>query len=179
MYRMHARHLFWIFCWCVRPGLAFAGSRRKRLGNETEKVPNEHPRSGRNVRNTVGRIISCVACLVEDVHLKEGMHQYASIHVLSRAENSIVRSNSMATTSSAPAILLPGQPLPSNFTQPPLPQCGPGCYEHNGRILAIVIGRPRREGHVSISCWSELIRPHLQNQDSRSRSCQADASGRL
>ncbi|EIW67365.1 hypothetical protein TREMEDRAFT_45342 [Tremella mesenterica DSM 1558] len=43
-------------------------------------------------------------------------------------------------------LLLPGQPLPANLTQPPVPQCGPGCYQHNGRILANIIGRPRRDG---------------------------------
>lgn len=55
----------------------------------------------------------------------------------------------MAAASTSQPILLPGQPLPSNFTQPPLPQCGSGCYEYNGRIIASVIGRPRRDGHVS------------------------------
>ncbi|WVR06167.1 hypothetical protein IAU60_003197 [Kwoniella sp. DSM 27419] len=45
-------------------------------------------------------------------------------------------------------ILLPGQPLPANLVAPPLPQCGPGCYELNGRILASVIGRPKRDGAV-------------------------------
>ncbi|ORX40305.1 S1 CSL4 protein [Kockovaella imperatae] len=44
------------------------------------------------------------------------------------------------------SILLPGQPLPSNLTQPPLPQCGPGCYEFEGKILASIIGRPYRDG---------------------------------
>ncbi|ODN74389.1 hypothetical protein, variant 2 [Cryptococcus amylolentus CBS 6039] len=46
------------------------------------------------------------------------------------------------------AILLPGQPLPPNLTAPPLPKAGRGCYEHNGQILASVVGRPRRDGAV-------------------------------
>ncbi|WVQ80611.1 hypothetical protein IAT38_002716 [Cryptococcus sp. DSM 104549] len=49
---------------------------------------------------------------------------------------------------SSSTILLPGQPLPANLTAPPLPQCGSGCYEHNGRILASIVGRPRRNGAV-------------------------------
>nr|ADE10082.1 S1 CSL4 [Tremella fuciformis] len=49
--------------------------------------------------------------------------------------------------STAP-ILLPGQPLPRNLTQPPLPKCGPGCYEYEGRILSNIVGRPKRDGAV-------------------------------
>ncbi|WVW84441.1 hypothetical protein I302_106475 [Kwoniella bestiolae CBS 10118] len=45
-------------------------------------------------------------------------------------------------------VLLPGQPLPSHLIAPPLPQCGPGCYELNGRILASVVGVPKRDGSV-------------------------------
>ncbi|WVQ65993.1 uncharacterized protein L199_004171 [Kwoniella botswanensis] len=45
-------------------------------------------------------------------------------------------------------ILLPGQPLPSNLVTPPLPQCGPGCYAVDGRILASVVGVPQRNGSV-------------------------------
>ena len=52
-----------------------------------------------------------------------------------------------ATMSTAP-ILLPGQPLPSNLTKPPAPKCGPGCYEYEGRILANIVGRPKRDGAV-------------------------------
>ncbi|EJT47105.1 hypothetical protein A1Q1_04179 [Trichosporon asahii var. asahii CBS 2479] len=48
---------------------------------------------------------------------------------------------------SAP-LLLPGQPLPAAFTIPPVPQCGPGCYESQGRILASIVGRPHRDGAV-------------------------------
>ncbi|OCF41480.1 exosome complex component CSL4 [Kwoniella heveanensis CBS 569] len=49
---------------------------------------------------------------------------------------------------SSSALLLPGQPLPAELVTPPLPQCGSGCYQLNGRILASVIGRPRRDGAV-------------------------------
>ncbi|WVF69377.1 hypothetical protein IAT40_004153 [Kwoniella sp. CBS 6097] len=49
---------------------------------------------------------------------------------------------------SSSALLLPGQPLPADLVTPPLPQCGPGCYELNGRILASVIGRPKRDGAI-------------------------------
>jgi exosome complex RNA-binding protein Rrp4 len=45
-------------------------------------------------------------------------------------------------------LLLPGQPLPPHFTKPPQPACGAGCYEHEGRILSSVVGRPRRDGAV-------------------------------
>ena len=48
-------------------------------------------------------------------------------------------------------VLVPGQPLPAAFTTPPLPQCGPGCYEYNGKILASIVGKPYRDGAVSIS----------------------------
>lgn len=50
---------------------------------------------------------------------------------------------------SLPSLLLPGQPLPAQLIAPPLPKCGKGCYEHNGQILASVVGRPRRDGAVS------------------------------
>ncbi|WVN86450.1 uncharacterized protein L203_101614 [Cryptococcus depauperatus CBS 7841] len=43
------------------------------------------------------------------------------------------------------SIYLPGQPLSSSF---PLPQCGRGCYEKDGRILASVVGRHKRDGAV-------------------------------
>ncbi|RSH89181.1 exosome 3'-_5 exonuclease subunit ski4 (Csl4) [Saitozyma podzolica] len=46
------------------------------------------------------------------------------------------------------SLLLPGQPLPPSFTKPPQPACGSGCYEHEGRILSSVVGRPRRDGAV-------------------------------
>ncbi|WWC62294.1 uncharacterized protein I303_104890 [Kwoniella dejecticola CBS 10117] len=49
---------------------------------------------------------------------------------------------------SSSTILLPGQPLPSSLTAPPLPACGSGCYESNGRILASIVGIPRRDGSV-------------------------------
>ncbi|GMK58147.1 hypothetical protein CspeluHIS016_0501790 [Cutaneotrichosporon spelunceum] len=45
-------------------------------------------------------------------------------------------------------ILLPGQPLPAAFNTTPLPQCGSGCYERDGRILASIVGRPVRDGSV-------------------------------
>ncbi|KAK4687085.1 exosome complex component CSL4, partial [Tremellales sp. Uapishka_1] len=45
-------------------------------------------------------------------------------------------------------ILLPGQPLPSNLITPPLPLCGSGCYELGGRILASIVGRPKRDGSI-------------------------------
>ncbi|BEJ13162.1 hypothetical protein CspHIS471_0303360 [Cutaneotrichosporon sp. HIS471] len=45
-------------------------------------------------------------------------------------------------------ILLPGQPLPAAFNTTPLPQCGVGCYERDGRILASVVGRPVRDGSI-------------------------------
>ncbi|ORY27891.1 CND01650-like protein [Naematelia encephala] len=49
---------------------------------------------------------------------------------------------------SASTIVIPGQPLPANLIAPPLPQCGAGCYEYQGRILSSIIGRPRRIGAV-------------------------------
>ncbi|WWC70521.1 uncharacterized protein I206_104472 [Kwoniella pini CBS 10737] len=49
---------------------------------------------------------------------------------------------------SSSTILLPGQPLPSNLTTPPLPACGSGCYESNGRIIASIVGKPRRDGSI-------------------------------
>ncbi|WRT67584.1 uncharacterized protein IL334_004556 [Kwoniella shivajii] len=49
---------------------------------------------------------------------------------------------------STSAMLLPGQPLPANLVAPPLPQCGSGCYELNGRIIASVIGKPKRDGSI-------------------------------
>ncbi|WVO19222.1 uncharacterized protein IAS62_000500 [Cryptococcus decagattii] len=49
---------------------------------------------------------------------------------------------------SLPSLLLPGQPLPAQLIAPPLPKCGKGCYEHNGQILASVVGRPQRDGAV-------------------------------
>jgi exosome complex RNA-binding protein Rrp4 len=45
-------------------------------------------------------------------------------------------------------LVLPGQPLPAAFNTTPLPQCGTGCYEHEGKILASVVGRPVRDGSV-------------------------------
>lgn len=51
-------------------------------------------------------------------------------------------------TMASSTILIPGQPLPANFTQPPLPQPGSGCYLANGQIIASILGRPRRDGAV-------------------------------
>ncbi|KAL1409750.1 hypothetical protein Q8F55_003747 [Vanrija albida] len=51
------------------------------------------------------------------------------------------------TADTAP-LLLPGQPLPAAYTTPPLPAAGDGCYEYGGKILASVVGRPRRDGAV-------------------------------
>ncbi|KAL7419120.1 hypothetical protein Q5752_005956 [Cryptotrichosporon argae] len=50
--------------------------------------------------------------------------------------------------SASTSYLLPGQPLPHHLVAPPLPQCGPGCYERGGRIVASVVGVPRRDGAV-------------------------------
>ncbi|KAK8858391.1 hypothetical protein IAR55_002618 [Kwoniella newhampshirensis] len=50
--------------------------------------------------------------------------------------------------SSSTQILLPGQPLPSSLTAPPVPQLGSGVYEYGGKILASVIGIPKREGAI-------------------------------
>ncbi|WWC88887.1 uncharacterized protein L201_003802 [Kwoniella dendrophila CBS 6074] len=48
----------------------------------------------------------------------------------------------------ASTILLPGQPLPSILITPPIPQCGSGCYELDGRILSSIVGVPKRDGSV-------------------------------
>jgi exosome complex component CSL4 len=62
----------------------------------------------------------------------------------------------MATATAGPgpsttahSLLLPGQPLPSVLTKDPKPFLGAGCYEHGGKILSSVVGRPRRDGSVS------------------------------
>ena len=46
--------------------------------------------------------------------------------------------------------VLPGQPLPQKYTLAPQPQPGVGCYVHGDRILASIVGIPRREGAVSV-----------------------------
>ena len=80
----------------------------------------------------------------------------------------------MASTS---AILLPGQPLPANFTAPPIPQCGMGCYEYGGKILASVVGRPFRDGSVRViqmEVCEFLLTLHLgceRRREGRSWSC--------
>ncbi|WWD18281.1 hypothetical protein CI109_102731 [Kwoniella shandongensis] len=50
--------------------------------------------------------------------------------------------------SSSSQILLPGQPIPNSLVAPPVPQLGAGVYEYGGKILASIVGRPKREGAV-------------------------------
>jgi len=54
------------------------------------------------------------------------------------------------STTAQSALLLPGQPLPSNLTKDPKPFLGAGCYESGGKVLSSVVGRPRRDGSVSL-----------------------------
>jgi exosome complex component CSL4 len=55
------------------------------------------------------------------------------------------------------AILVPGQPLPASMIAPPMPKCGVGCYETGGKILASVVGRPKRDGAVSARVHLQLV----------------------
>jgi exosome complex component CSL4 len=61
------------------------------------------------------------------------------------------------STTAQSALLLPGQPLPSNITKDPKPFIGAGCYEYGGKVLASVIGRPRRDGAVGHPLNFEVI----------------------
>ena len=58
------------------------------------------------------------------------------------------------STTAQSALLLPGQPLPSNLTRDPKPFLGAGCYESGGKVLSSVVGRPRRDGSVSLELRS-------------------------
>lgn len=69
-------------------------------------------------------------------------------HILTTTSISSVHDMTTMEASTS-RLLLPGQPLPHNLTAPPLPQCGVGCYELGGKILASVVGKPRRDGAVS------------------------------
>ena len=52
-------------------------------------------------------------------------------------------------STTAQALLLPGQPIPSSLIKDK-PILGNGCYEQGGKILSSVVGRPRRDGAVSL-----------------------------
>jgi len=52
-------------------------------------------------------------------------------------------------STTAQALLLPGQPIPSSLIKDK-PVLGNGCYEQGGRILSSVVGRPRRDGAVRL-----------------------------
>lgn len=53
-------------------------------------------------------------------------------------------------STTAQALLLPGQPIPSSLIKDK-PILGNGCYEQGGKILSSVVGRPRRDGAVSFA----------------------------
>lgn len=53
-------------------------------------------------------------------------------------------------STTAQALLLPGQPIPNSLIKDK-PVLGSGCYKVGGKILSSVVGRPRRDGAVSLS----------------------------
>jgi len=57
-------------------------------------------------------------------------------------------------STTAQALLLPGQPIPSSLIRDK-PVLGSGCYEQGGKILSSVVGRPRRDGAVSLDLGEE------------------------
>jgi hypothetical protein len=59
-------------------------------------------------------------------------------------------------STTAQALLLPGQPIPSSLIKDK-PVLGSGCYEQGGKILSSVVGRPRRDGAVSLGPCSRAV----------------------
>ena len=75
--------------------------------------------------------------------------------------NDIIRAYTMATAGPGPsttaqALLLPGQPIPTSLIKDK-PILGSGCYEQGGKILSSVVGRPRRDGAVSLGPCSRAV----------------------
>jgi len=59
-------------------------------------------------------------------------------------------------STTAQALLLPGQPIPNSLIKDK-PVLGSGCYEQGGKILSSVVGRPRRDGAVSLGPCVEAV----------------------
>jgi exosome complex RNA-binding protein Rrp4 len=59
-------------------------------------------------------------------------------------------------STTAQALLLPGQPIPTSLIKDK-PVLGSGCYEQGGKILSSVVGRPRRDGAVSLGPWRVVV----------------------
>jgi exosome complex RNA-binding protein Rrp4 len=60
-------------------------------------------------------------------------------------------------STTAQALLLPGQPIPNSLCRDK-PVLGAGCYEQGGKILSSVVGRPRRDGAVSVLYYRRISR---------------------
>ena len=71
-------------------------------------------------------------------------------------------------STTAQALLLPGQPIPSSLVKDK-PVLGSGCYEQGGKILSSVVGRPRRDGAVSLVLWSTVQSIQTRKRWMRSR----------